>query len=70
MRRFYLAAGGLGLSVAVSIAMANPPVLPGTDPAAETSAAFDPFGAPASPVPIETPKAADPEGSCARSTSS
>jgi hypothetical protein len=73
MRRLSLAASGLGLSVLVSIAMANAPVAQDADAPAAKSAAFDPFGAPTlgsrdastdaatAEAAVEEEKAADPE---------
>lgn len=54
MRRLYLAASGLGLSVAVSLAMANPPVFEGADPANSDLVAFDPL----TPPPVNDAAAA------------
>ena len=56
MRRLYLAASGLGLSVAVSLAMANPPVTPANVPLADVT--YVPVAA--EPAATEE-KAADPE---------
>ena len=56
MRRLYLAASGLGLSVAVSLAMANPPVTPAHVPLADVT--YVPVAA--EPAATEE-KAADPE---------
>jgi hypothetical protein len=61
MRRLYLAAGGLGLSVLVSIAAANAPVAQETESSGPETVAFDPFGAPAAEPAVEPAKAADPE---------
>lgn len=58
MRRLYLAASGLGLSVAVSFAMANPPLFQ-EEPASSDAVAIElPAVAEAAAEPI---KAADPE---------
>ncbi|MBL8848948.1 MAG: hypothetical protein JNG89_04660 [Planctomycetaceae bacterium] len=59
MRRLYLAASGLGLSVAVSLAMANPPVASEGDPAPFSVVQADPSAVAESPADDE--KLADPE---------
>lgn len=62
MRRLYLAASGLGLTVAVSLAMANPPAVPANEPTS-VHEDFNPFGAaePAASPQSTEEKAADPE---------